>query len=316
MTRSYLTTGFGLAVAAALLAACEPVGVATSPVPHARPARPAPPAIPQRSQASRDLQLYYAGVQQRLVTQGLLRTDGGGPDTPFTARQLVDNFIRIALYEEFSTVGGRLVQRQTESRLHRWERPIRMRIHFGETIPEMQRVKDRGSIAAYANRLSRVTGHPISLGTVGANMHVFIVNEEERQRLGPELRTIIPGLDASAVATVENMSQATFCLAFARDALDDGVYTEAVAVIRGEHSDLLRLSCIHEEIAQALGVSNDSPAARPSIFNDDEEFGLLTTHDEMLLRMLYDPRLRPGMSVQQARPVAEAIAADLLGGES
>ena len=68
-------------------------------------------------------------------------------------------------------------------------------------------------------------------------------------------------------------------------------------MIRAEHPDLLRLSCLHEEIAQGLGLSNDSPAARPSIFNDDEEFALLTRHDELLLTMLYDPRMIPGMSV-------------------
>ena len=80
--------------------------------------------------------------------------------------------------------------------------------------------------------------------------------------------------------------------------------------------DLLRLSCIHEEIAQGLGLSNDSPAARPSVFNDDEEFGLLTTHDEFLLRILYDPRMRPGMNEIEAREQAELIASELMGGQS
>jgi len=78
----------------------------------------------------------------------------------------------------------------------------------------------------------------------------------------------------------------------------------------------LRLSCIHEEIAQGLGLSNDSPAARPSIFNDDEEFGLLTTHDEFLLRMLYDPRMRAGMDAAQARAVANVIAGEYFAGDS
>ena len=89
--------------------------------------------------------------------------------------------------------------------------------------------------------------------------------------------------------------------------------SQAVAVIRAEHPDALRLSCIHEEIAQGLGLANDSPAARPSIFNDDEEFGLLTRHDELLLRILYDSRLSPGMTEEEARPVVEIIAAELLG---
>ncbi len=70
----------------------------------------------------------------------------------------------------------------------------------------------------------------------------------------------------------------------------------------------MRKSCIHEEIAQGLGLANDSPEARPSIFNDDDEFALLTIHDEMLLTMLYDPRPAIGMSVEQARPVIKELA--------
>jgi len=89
-----------------------------------------------------------------------------------------------------------------------------------------------------------------------------------------------------------------------------------VAILRTELPPLLSEACIHEEIAQGLGLSNDSPAARPSIFNDDDEFALLTTHDERLLEILYDPRLPLGTGPNDARPIVEAIATDLLGGES
>ncbi len=304
----------GLAATLVALAACEPPGVRTSPVPAARPPAPAGPKVLPPSEQSLVLRDYYASVQQGLVAQGLLRTDGGGPDTPFSERQLVENFIRIALFEEFFRVGGRLVAQQTESRLHRWSEPIRMRVRFGDSVPLAQRDRDRSSVTAYAQRLSRITGLPISISPSNANFHVFIVNEDERRNIGPDLRAIIPDINATAIATVQKMRRSTFCLVFARDPAGDGNYTQAVAVIRGEHPDLLRLSCIHEELAQGLGLSNDSPAARPSIFNDDEEFGLLTTHDELLLQMLYDPRMRPGMVAAEARPVAEIIAAELLGG--
>jgi hypothetical protein len=87
-------------------------------------------------------------------------------------------------------------------------------------------------------------------------------------------------------------------------------------VIRAEHPDLMMLSCIHEEITQGLGLANDSPLARPSIFNDDEEFALLTPMDEVMLRMLYSPRLRAGMTEAEARPIVFPLATDLMGGES
>lgn len=297
------------------LAGCESA-LRSSPPPPARPPDLAAPAVAEPSPESRELASYFTRVQADLKAQGLMRVDGGGPDTPFSRRQLVENFIRIALFEEFTNIGGRLVAQQTESRLHRWEQPVRMQVRFGDSVPVDQREADKAAITGYAARLARLTGLPIALSDRNPNFHVFVVNEDERRDIGPELRAIIPDISQGAIDTVQNMRRTTFCLVFARDPRDEGRYSQAVAVIRGEHPDLLRLSCIHEELAQGLGLSNDSPMARPSIFNDDEEFGLLTTHDEMLLRMLYDPRMRPGMTAAEARPVAEVLALELLGGES
>ncbi len=281
----------------------------------AQPApKPKPAAVPDAE--SRELAQYYLRVQNSLLAQGLLRRDGGGADTPFGARQLVENFIRIALYEEYASVGGALIARPTASRLHRWEIPVRMEVEFGATVPAATRTKDRAVIAGFAARLSRLTGLPISQVSSGGNYNIFIVNEAERRALGPRLRKLVPGISDLAVRTVTDMPRSSYCLVFALDGDNSGRYTQAVAIIRAEHPDLLRLSCLHEEITQGLGLSNDSPAARPSIFNDDEEFALLTTHDEMLLKMLYDKRMRPGMNQFQARRVAQIIAAELMGGES
>jgi hypothetical protein len=305
-----------MVVAGLGLAACDTV-TATSPLPKARPpglARPAPaPKTP--SAESRELSAYFKRIEQGLLVQGLLRRDGGGPDVPFTARMLADNFERIALYEEYATYGGRLIAQQTASRLHRWEGPVNMAVEFGETVPAAQRAKDRASVANFAARLGRVSGHPVRLGGA-ANFTVLILNEDERRAVAPRLRQLLPGIGGAALDSAINMDRNTYCAVFAVDPADDGNYKRAVAIIRAEHPDLLRLSCIHEELAQGLGLSNDSPSARPSIFNDDEEFGLLTTHDEMLLRILYDPRLRAGMQPAEARTIARDIATELMGGDS
>ncbi len=142
------------------------------------------------------------------------------------------------------------------------------------------------------------------------------MNEDERRRLGPALRSALPGVSAPDVAGMTDMAQSTYCLVYAQSAAASSTYIGAFAVIRAEHPDLLRLSCLHEEIAQGLGLPNDSPAARPSIFNDDEEFALLTRQDEAMLRILYDPTLRPGMTEAEARPLITTLAVRLTGGES
>ena len=303
------------------LAGCEPAGVPSSPMPQARPDRPAAAeaaepggaAAPGRSAQSVALQRHYARVQSDLLSRGLLRTDGGGPDTPFTARMLTENFVRIALFDEYTERAGFMVARETASRLRRWDRPVRLQIRFGPSVPGETQREDRAATAAFARRLARETGHPVSLVGAGGNFHVLVLNEDERRAYGPQLRRLVPGIGDTAVRTITDMPRSTFCLVFAFSEAGRSDYTDAIAVIRAEHPDLLRLSCLHEEIAQGLGLANDSPRARPSIFNDDEEFALLTTHDELLLRMLYDDRLSPGMTSREAGPIARRIADELVG---
>ena len=299
------------------LAACEEVALAPppeAPAPEVVAPEPVPPVSAGVSAASRDLETFYARVEANLRAQGLLRTDGGAGDAPYDADDLAANFERIALFEEYANVGGRIVARQTASRLHRWEDPVLVEITFGERVPAARVNRDSVSIAAFSARMARVTGHPVRVVRSGGNFHVFVVNEDDRKLLGPRLRSIIPGISQSALDTVLDMPRSTYCLVFAWDPDDDGAYEKAVAVVRSEHPDLLRLSCLHEEMAQGMGLSNDSPDARPSVFNDDEEFALLTGHDEALLAILYDPRLRAGMSAEEAMPIVRQIAAERVGG--
>jgi hypothetical protein len=305
-----------LALAGLLLALSGCVGIApeTSPRPEIRAEEPDPLATPSaESLAFID---YYQSVQTQLISNGLLRTDGGGPDTPFTARQLAANFERIALYDEYTLENGRFIERQTPSRLRRWSGPVRLEAHFGPTVDAAQRAEDRSVLGTYATRLARVTGHPVRSVASGGNFHVLYMNTDALAASGPMLRRLVPGISDATVREIENLGRFTFCSVYAFSRPGSSEYVAAIAVIRDEHPDLLRRSCVHEEVAQGLGLPNDSPAARPSIFNDDEEFALLTRHDELLLQMLYDPRLTPGADPDAARAGIEALAEELLGGPS
>jgi hypothetical protein len=292
------------------LAACDrPVAGPTAPIAPL----PQGPVVPTPKSAS--AHAYYQQVQQVLLSQGLLRTDPG-TDIPFTDRMLADNFMRIALYDEYRRGTGGFVREETKSRLRRWEAPVRIGVRFGASVPTERQATDLARIASFAARLSAVTGHPITLDDANPNFLIQVVSEDEREALGPKVRAFLPNLAPADVAGITNMPRTTYCLVYALSAGNSGDYTRAFAVIRAEHPDLLRLSCLHEELTQGLGLPNDSPRARPSIFNDDEEFALLTDHDELLLRMLYSPELRPGMTPEEARPIVESLARRLMGGES
>lgn len=305
------------AIALAGLTACTPTTVPTrGPNPVVPPPATQPASQQAESAASAAARAHYARVQAQLLSQGLLRTDGGGRDTPFTDRMLAENFIRIALYDEYTRTAAGPVQRMTTSRIRKWQAPVRVGLRFGPSTAPDRRASDTARVASFLQRLSRVTGHPIGLDDRAPNFLIHIVSEDERRALGPQIRAALPGLSGSEVAAITDMPRSTYCLVYAMSAGDGATYTRAFAVIRAEHPDLLRLSCLHEEITQGLGLANDSPTARPSIFNDDEEFALLTRQDELMLRILYNPALVPGMTEAQARPIVESLAARLTGGNS
>jgi hypothetical protein len=298
-----------------LLAAC-----ATPPAPDPEPEppvvepEPEPEVLvpPPPSEASLALATYYRRLQNDLLTQGLLRGDGGGPDTPFTDTMLARNFVRIALFDEYVSDGDFLRPQATLSQLRRWDIPVRMSVEFGPSVPEEMRLRDRNTVSAFAARLSRASGHPIRMTDTNPNFHVLLLSEDDRLGYADRLREIVPGIGASSLRAILDLPRDQLCIVIAFSEGGSASYSKAIAVVRAEHPDLLRTSCYHEELAQGLGLANDSPQARPSIFNDDEEFGLLTTHDELLLKMLYDPRMRTGMTPAEAAPVARLIARELL----
>jgi len=44
-----------------------------------------------------------------------------------------------------------------------------------------------------------------------------------------------------------------------------------------------------------------------TMFNDDVQMGFFDVYDQYLLNLLYHPRMRPGMSREEARAVIDAI---------
>lgn len=296
--------GFGLSACDAVLNAPSPASRDTALTDAYEP-----------SEASLGLMQYYQRVEDNLTSLDLLRVDGGGLDTPFNKRQLVQNFVQIAVYNEISLVNGRYQNVRSEGRVQRWVDPVRISMEFGASVPAQTRQQDTRFVSAFARRLSRVSGHPISQTRSGGNFHVAVLDTDEIAAFGPRLKELIPIQDDNLIRQIIDMSPPTYCAVYTFwDRDKPNVFNTAIAIIRAEHPDRLRKLCFHEEIAQGLGLINDSPAARPSIFNDDNEFALLTSHDELLLKMLYDPRLPLGGTPAETRPVIEVLAAEQLGG--
>jgi len=70
---------------------------------------------------------------------------------------------------------------------------------------------------------------------------------------------------------------------------------------------VMRKHCIHEELTQIMGLTNDSTLQDVSIFNDFSRQTRLEREDRIMLVALYQPEIRPGMTVEQAMPLVGRI---------
>jgi hypothetical protein len=73
-------------------------------------------------------------------------------------------------------------------------------------------------------------------------------------------------------------------------------------------SDFTFYDCAYEEVLQALGAINDDASVPWTMFNDNVQMGFFDVYDQYLLNILYDPRIRPGMTKDEV----DAVWPDIL----
>jgi len=261
-----------------------------------------------------DLGAYYAAAEAEIRAQGGMRTEYEPADAPFTKDDLARDFMRIALFDEYQTINGRYVAGEAPSNLRLYDRPIRVRVVNGDSTPDSDARFNATAVAQYTRRLGRITGLDIQVANAGerANMVVFFLSREEQPSIARALGRYVTAPPREVENTFASNPVDLLCAAFSlSDARTPDSYRASVILIKSEHSIAQRNACVQEEMAQSLGLTNDSRAARPSIFNDDEEFAALTRHDELLLRILYDPRLHSGMPPAEVRPLLARIIEDI-----
>lgn len=157
--------------------------------------------------------------------------------------------------------------------------------------------------------LAKITGHPMSLaysarmrrekrvakGLTPKSFNMFllfypmdemaaVVRKQLGSRMNHELKLLAAG-------------KAT-CMA--RFFTRDNEIRTAVILFPATHPKEYLRACVVEELTQVLGLPNDSDAVKPSIFNDQSGYFELTGHDRRMLKMLYDPRITPGMPRKEA----------------
>lgn len=250
----------------------------------------------------------YSRLTESLLSKGHLRVDPSPADAPYDVAGLARNFHDVTFSYEFQFDGDRIVRQRLEKPLKRWSGEIRYKL-TGDAVT----ADDAREVAALTSRIGELTGLRFIRSNDRHDMLISIASPSGRDEISRHLAARnMP--EYRQRYDIWRKTRGWLCgVTLSASKADPGRLVFAHIFIGSEITGLLRKSCLHEEITQSLGLTNDSDRARPSIFNDDQEFAVLTEHDEMLLRLLYDPRLRTGMSADEAMPIARQILDDLQG---
>ncbi len=201
------------------------------------------------------------------------RTRWPSPET--LARQ----FERIAFSSEF---GGEY----RAGRLIRWQAPIRVRLagHFPDRF--------RAEVARQIAELRQLSGLAIDIAEPSA--------EAAPAPMTVEFSTSRGGTTFDPEAPCRTLIWET------------GYVIRKVQIYITPYPDEARRHCIAEELTQALGLADDSSLIRDSIFNDSSARRRIAPWDALMVRILYDARLRPGMHKTEAMPIVRRIIAERL----
>jgi hypothetical protein len=213
-----------------------------------------------------------------------------GASQPWQKTAFITNsFFEVALGSEYGNAA---------LKVRKWDRPLRIFVEH--------QVSDKALHNALLNAqlkdLRRITKLDIRRVKIQsqANIRYYFTSQKK-----------LPALvqSVSGKGTVKHLNTAV-CLATIRTGKNGSIQSAAVFIPVDQarmHAKLV--SCIVEEITQVLGLPRDSDAVFPSIFNDRSTNDYLTGLDVVLLKILYNPKIKTGMMKSTLKPLLKNIIA-------
>jgi len=174
---------------------------------------------------------------------------------------------------------------------------------------------DAGDVAAHLrDDVARIVADLTSLSGLSARLVErppdanFAVAWAERRRF----RTIVRATGRVPRA-MENAAwlDGSACIGTLFGPRDTGGLDGAVVIVGTDIAARRQRHCLLEELYQSLGPAADTCIVRPSVICEADNVFELQPIDRLVLRTLYDPRLKPGMSKAEAMPIAGEIIREL-----
>jgi Protein of unknown function (DUF2927) len=209
--------------------------------------------------------------------------------TNFTNDQIRDGFFKIAFGAELQ-IGPRA------DRIRKFDKPVRIFV-VNRGAPDR-----RADLAAITADIRARVDHldiAITDDRKTANVAVTLVHKRDLKR------TIRSIFGAGPARQIQRSLKPQCLSGFAKD----GSYRiqRAEVILPVDAGEFMFHDCAYEELLQSLGPINDDRSVPWTMFNDDVQMGFFDTYDQFLLNLLYDPRVRPGMTREEVNKLLPEI---------
>ena len=184
--------------------------------------------------------------------------------------------------------------------IRRFDHPIRAQLIAGGSVDRsaaMARIIDE-----YARQVPNL--HlSIASATETADVELRLIDEKDfksalQTAFGVQVtKTFIARTNPQCMTSVKSSSE--------------GDILRTVSFVIVDKGDDVFLDCAYHELLHAFGLSNHDQHNTWTTLNQKRMVGYLSVYDRALLTLLYDPRIKPGMTAAQARSQLPRVIQDL-----
>ncbi len=213
--------------------------------------------------------------------------------TTFTDAEIIDGFYRIVFGAEFH-VSGRV------DRIRKYEMPIRV---YADSRAKPDRRKEVAAVVDDIRSKIRHLDIAMTDNRKGSNVTVTLVRDRDIEK------TIRQFYGREQAARIVKSLEPQCLSGFRKDDLFRIQHSDVIIVV--DAGEFIFRDCIYEELLQALGPINDDDDLPWTMFNDEVQMGFFDIYDQYLLNILYDPRIRAGMTKEQVKELLPQILPDV-----
>jgi hypothetical protein len=210
----------------------------------------------------------------------------------FTDSEIIEGFLKTAFGAEYH-LAGRV------DRIRKYDMPVRV-------FADGNRGDRKAQLAKVVADIGRRVQHldiAMAEASDGANILVKLVRDRDLYRT-------ITAFYGSERAREIRTSLDPQCLSgFRKNEKYEIEHSDVILTV--DNGDFTFLDCAYEELLQSLGPINDTSSVPWTMFNDQVSMGFFDVYDQYILNILYDPRIKAGMTVAEVKAALPDVLADV-----